>query len=252
MISNLIYDVGMNNGDDTAYYLKQGFRIVGIEANPVLAAQCRERFSTALARDRLILCNVGIAAREGLQRFWVNQEHSEFSSFLPEVAGRNGQTTVPVSVPCMTFASILSRYGVPFYTKIDIERYDVYCLESLDRRDLPQHVSVEAHDLSYLAILHRLGYNVFKCVDQTAHNLKLDFGPTWLRWGHRKSLRLAEVLKLYAPAFPRGSSGPFGDDTPGRWKSIEEVNNDWARMNSRVRGKLYRFGWFDFHAMRQS
>jgi hypothetical protein len=30
----LIYDVGMNNGDDTAYYLRRGFRVVAIEPNP--------------------------------------------------------------------------------------------------------------------------------------------------------------------------------------------------------------------------
>jgi putative ABC transport system substrate-binding protein len=32
----LIYDVGMNNGDDTAYYLRRGFRVLAIEANPDL------------------------------------------------------------------------------------------------------------------------------------------------------------------------------------------------------------------------
>jgi hypothetical protein len=25
-----IYDFGMNNGDDTEYYLKKGFRVVGV------------------------------------------------------------------------------------------------------------------------------------------------------------------------------------------------------------------------------
>ena len=30
----LIYDVGMNNGDDTAYYLRRGFRVIAIEPNP--------------------------------------------------------------------------------------------------------------------------------------------------------------------------------------------------------------------------
>ena len=29
---DLIYDVGMNNGDDTAYYLHKGFRVVAVEA----------------------------------------------------------------------------------------------------------------------------------------------------------------------------------------------------------------------------
>jgi hypothetical protein len=34
----LIYDVGMNNGDDIAYYLRRGFRVLAIEANPDLVA----------------------------------------------------------------------------------------------------------------------------------------------------------------------------------------------------------------------
>ncbi len=184
--------------------------------------------------------NVGISAENGVQTFWVNPEHSEFSSFLPDVAGRNGQKAIPVEVPCMTLASIFSMHGIPFYLKIDIEKYDVYCLESLDRGDLPQYVSVEAHAAGYLGILRRLGYNAFKCVDQTAHNLRRDFGPTWLRWGRRKMLRLAEELKMYAPHFPRGSSGPFGEDTPGSWKSLEEVTRDWTEVNSGRRSSLYR------------
>jgi len=38
--NDLVYDVGMNNGDDTAYYLSLGFRVIAIEANPELVA-CR-------------------------------------------------------------------------------------------------------------------------------------------------------------------------------------------------------------------
>lgn len=30
----LVIDVGMHNGDDTAYYLHRGYRVVAIEANP--------------------------------------------------------------------------------------------------------------------------------------------------------------------------------------------------------------------------
>ena len=38
MNPRLIYDVGMHNGDDTAYYLRRGFRVVAIEPNPALVA----------------------------------------------------------------------------------------------------------------------------------------------------------------------------------------------------------------------
>ena len=41
MVPDLIYDVGMHNGSDTAYYLHKGFRVLAIEANPVLAKQGR-------------------------------------------------------------------------------------------------------------------------------------------------------------------------------------------------------------------
>ena len=40
-IKDLIYDVGMNNGDDTAYYLSLGFRTVAIEADPELVEQAK-------------------------------------------------------------------------------------------------------------------------------------------------------------------------------------------------------------------
>lgn len=246
MIPDLIYDVGMHNGDDTAHYLQEGYRVVGIEANPVLAESCRRRFAAAITCERLVVLNVGISAKEGIQTFWVNPMHTEFSSFLPDVACRNGQETRPMEIQTVPFASILAKYGVPFYLKSDIEKHDVYCLNALNSRDLPAYVSIEAHELSYLSILRGLGYNAFKCVDQTAHNLHRDFGPTWLRWGRRKALRVGELLRIYRPTFPRGSSGPFGNAVPGRWQSLDNVAAEWNR--ALPGGTLYRFGWFDFHA----
>ena len=40
----VIYDFGMNNGDDVAYYLKKDVRIVGVEANKALCDQVCRRF----------------------------------------------------------------------------------------------------------------------------------------------------------------------------------------------------------------
>ena len=36
---DLIYDVGMHNGDDTAYYLHKGFRVIAIDANPAMVTR---------------------------------------------------------------------------------------------------------------------------------------------------------------------------------------------------------------------
>jgi hypothetical protein len=42
MIRNLIYDVGMHEGEDTQFYIARGFKVVSIEANPQLAARIRQ------------------------------------------------------------------------------------------------------------------------------------------------------------------------------------------------------------------
>lgn len=31
-----IYDIGFHNGDDTAHYLKEGYDVLAVEANPIL------------------------------------------------------------------------------------------------------------------------------------------------------------------------------------------------------------------------
>ena len=33
-MKDLIFDVGCNNGDDTDFYLRKGFRVVAIDADP--------------------------------------------------------------------------------------------------------------------------------------------------------------------------------------------------------------------------
>jgi hypothetical protein len=60
---DLIYDVGMNNGDDTAYYLRRGFRVVAIEADPRLAKSAAERFGTQISSGQLRILNIGIAKK---------------------------------------------------------------------------------------------------------------------------------------------------------------------------------------------
>jgi hypothetical protein len=59
MVPDLIYDIGMHNGNDTAYYLFRGFRVVGVEANPLLVEQVRERFAAEIASNRLTVLNTG-------------------------------------------------------------------------------------------------------------------------------------------------------------------------------------------------
>ena len=85
--SGLIYDIGMHVGQDTEFYLKKGFRVVAVEANPVLADEQRNRFENAISAGQLFLINKGIATQRGTFPFYVNDTLSEWSSFNEEIGG---------------------------------------------------------------------------------------------------------------------------------------------------------------------
>ena len=230
MIKDLIYDVGMNNGSDTAYYLFRGYRVVAIEASPILADQARERFKDEIARGQLTLLNVGITEKAGKADFWINDHNSEWSSFKQWVGCRDNTPCHKVEVECLTFKEVLDKHGVPFYLKIDIEGHDVLCLNALQHYQLPrrpQFVSIEAQQLDWLCKLNNLGYQKFKVVNQS----------------------LNKKIEANGWKFPPGCSGLFGEDLPGPWTSMEAAAYEWLhqRQGHPERSSIGA-GWYDFHA----
>ena len=47
--THIVFDVGMNNGDDSTHYLSKGYQVVAIEANPILVERARARFQKEIA-----------------------------------------------------------------------------------------------------------------------------------------------------------------------------------------------------------
>jgi FkbM family methyltransferase len=248
MERDLIFDVGAHRGDDTVHYLDRGFRVVAVEANPALARGLRDRF----AGQSVTVIDAAIAEDEGQQTLWVNSANDEWSA-LDREAGSRGGTGTPVAVQTIPLTTLFQEFGVPYYLKCDIEGADIHCLRALDARGLPAYVSVEAHSLEYLSILFSLGYRHFKCLDQLSHNAPQALSnervlERALRWFDHQRGRVRR--QLGRERFPLSSSGPFGEETPGPWRSFEEVAYDWLhfRMGQRKRGTLNPRGWFDFHA----
>src|SRR5215813_3894187 len=94
MDKDLIFDVGVNNGDDTAYYLGSGFRVVGIEANPEMIAVCEKRFREQLKDGRLTLLNIAIADEDGSCEFYISEgNRGVWSSLDAHLAARTGLST---------------------------------------------------------------------------------------------------------------------------------------------------------------
>ena len=50
---SLIFDVGCNDGQDSDFYLKKGFRVVAVEANPALCEGLRLAFRPGNRRGSL-------------------------------------------------------------------------------------------------------------------------------------------------------------------------------------------------------
>jgi FkbM family methyltransferase len=281
MLEDLVFDIGMNNGDDTAYYLHEGFRVVAVEAHPQLVEQTRLRFQREIEEGRLVILNVGIAEQPGEMPFWVCETQSDWSSFDRRVASRDGCLHHELMVQCRTFASVIDEHGVPFYSKIDIEGNDLLCVKDLKPATLPKYVSVEASGTEGLAVLADRGYTRFKCISQfdllpvqlppSAEHRRVEFARRMLssnaflarvfrRLVGRERLQRMETQSRRVGdwMFPPGSSGPFGKKLPGRWQTYAEMERTYETFQQMMRRgepslfwneKGYSF-WADFHAMR--
>ncbi|HVF72678.1 MAG TPA: FkbM family methyltransferase [Chthoniobacterales bacterium] len=259
MSNDLVYDIGMNNGDDTAYYLYRGFRVLAVEADPVLVEKARVRFAREIGEGRLIIKNAGIAEQEGELPFWICEMHSEWSSFHRSIASRENSGHYSIDVPCIRFRSLIQEHGIPYYLKIDIEGNDHLCLRDLTPGTAPIHVSVEASDIGLLDQLRDLGYGRFQCISQF-HYLPLERPPSLRQLEFEERTRanqsLSPLRELKGWRFNHGSSGPFGPELPGRWQNFEEMKETFSHFQALMRGGVatpfwndrgYSF-WADFHA----
>ncbi len=234
----LIYDIGFHTGQDTAYYLARGFKVVAVEANPALAEEGRQRFASAIKSGRLVILNEGIAREAGRMTFYVNPDMTEFSSFDRPIAAR--QTTRLQEVPVRTrrLSHIVQEFGPAHYIKVDIEGFDHIAIESLSTapdRTKPRFLSIENGQPHALKTLQSLGYRRFAWVNQSS--VPKTFIPAQSKEG-------API----AWTFPHGASGLFGSDL--EWGSFDEVMAISQAYWSGPHLDPVANGWFDVHAAR--
>jgi FkbM family methyltransferase len=275
MREDLIFDVGLHDGDDTDFYLHKGYSVVGIEANPALVASARIRFRDAIAQGRLTLIEgaIGPASSGAKIAFYANTNQSLWGTVEANWAIQRGVLGFPserIEVDRVDIVDIFRSYGVPFYLKVDIEGLDRFVLEELTGfRDRPRYVSLESDRFDFdqlkaeMDLFKNLSYTKFKIVQQeTIPGRKIS---THTREG--------EPLEY---EFGHHSSGAFGNDLPGPWLIYDEAlqchrsifrgykyfgDDSYLREGpktaQRIIRKLYRMctgykgplmGWFDTHA----
>ena len=124
------------------------------------------RFAKEISDGRLTVLEVGIAEGEGEATFWICDDKSEWSSFDPALAGRNGSRHRAISVRLRPFQEILQEYGVPYYCKIDIEGNDHLVVSAMTPESRPAFISAEVSERRVARPVCGLGYDRFKLVHQ--------------------------------------------------------------------------------------
>lgn len=254
MNQQLIFDIGLHQGQDTGYYLSKGYRVLAIEANPVLASFCSRKFQRYVSSGQLIIENVGIAAKPGKMPFYINKRLSEWSSFDKSLGTRNGSAYEIQEVACVTTAGLFDTYGIPYYLKVDIEGFDFYCINDLpDNGQGPKYVSCEATEVGLIDTMYEKGYRKFKLIHQSngfkAISLEKEKKVAYLQWLKIRNGLFLRLNRYISFTHNYGSSGPFGEETDGAWLSYAHARNLFLEFYQFEKNKpINDTSWFDFHA----
>lgn len=268
-VDDLIYDVGLHRGEDTAFYLALGYRVVAFEADPQNAEHCRRRFEREIDRGRVTIIEGAIAppGQESMT-FYRSSRLSMWGTTDAEWVERRDAVAEfeSVTVPTVDFRESIAQHGVPHFMKIDIEGADRHCLEVVrDLNSRPRFLSIESEKFSWDALLEEfdllasLGYGRFAVVQQA--NIPGRILRTNDRHGNALEYR-----------FERDASGAFGGDLSPWLKRdaalerYRDVFRDYRRFGEdstlrrwrvgraalarlpKLTGRSYP-GWYDTHAM---
>ncbi len=276
----LIYDVGMHKGEDTDYYLKKGFRVIAFEADPKLAAYCREKFEKEIQNKQLKIIEGAIVDFSGNKKpgdtihFFQNKGNTVWGTVLKKWAKRNegfGTKSELITVKTINFSDYLEKYGIPHYLKIDIEGMDTVCLKALlGFQEKPDYISIESERISFqklkgeFCLFKKLGYDKFQAINQMTVTKQKE--PT----------NSTEGYYYINHSFTFGSTGLFGTDLHHKWKNKRQILNqyryiflgynlfsEYGKLNkSRFKQPLLKIAnllsptpvpsWYDTHARHKS
>lgn len=177
----------------------------------------------------------------------------EWSSFDKDIGCRDNTPCHVVEVECIKTTDLINIYGLPYYIKIDIEGYDIYCIESLGSNQIPKYISCEAQQLEWLDRMYEKGYRKFKIINQADRFNELSIEKEKSKIQHYKRYLINGIMHRTSDIidwkFPIKSSGPFGENTKGNWQTIDEIKKLYIEYHQFEKKKpLSSISWFDFHA----
>jgi FkbM family methyltransferase len=236
-MSDLIFDLGFHNGDDTDYYLSLGYSVIAVEANPILVKKGKRRFSDAIESGKLILHNRAFSDVSGLIKFYIHPSNYDWSSCILDRVTWDGSEPIVTEIETIDLYNLYD-YGDPYYVKTDVEGHDVIMVKQLLEiinhgiKPKPTFVSFELSKRDYFEIfsyLHVAGYDRYQLVNQ----------------------RNNDGREVGGYKFSKYSSGTFGDRLPPeRWMTTDEAWTNYMKYKELkiIDNQELALGWVDLHA----
>jgi FkbM family methyltransferase len=232
-VQKIVFDIGMSEGNDTAFYLAKGFRVVGVEADVKMFIELNDRFEAAISAGMLTLYNRAAGEQAGqIVEFFHHDRYQGLSGLSHARAEFADGAFTSYHVLTTDWRDLIDRHGVPHYLKLDIEGNEPAFLRGMKGAAvLPPFVSIECHDFAPVEMLQALGYRRFQLVDQNPAGgfclpavQREGRAISWETWTH--------------------ATGPFGSDLPDDgWVDFAEFRRRWQA----ARPDCART-WFDCHA----
>lgn len=126
----LAFDIGCNVGNKTEYLLKQGYRVVAVDANKKLCLHLKTRFPQALVLNYLV-SNTSNEQKD----FWLCKLNIVSSASINWVFnGRfKNRKWNKIQVETITLDALIQAHGIPDFIKIDVEGYEANVLGGLSQ-----------------------------------------------------------------------------------------------------------------------
>jgi len=214
----IIFDFGGNNGQNLNYFLEKAEIVVCVEANTILTEKIKKKFERHVKNNSLFIENVCLSEIDGVKDFYISKQNDVLSTLKPLQNKENYQR---ITIPSMTPSNIIKKYTNKLlvneieYIKIDVEGYDYIILDDLFKNNIyPKYISAEVEDSMVINLILNSPYKSFKFLEGTeiGNNIKkIEF------LNHKQ-----ESVKI---DFVQQSSGPYGDDIPGKYYTRDSVIN---------------------------
>lgn len=140
--SDLVFDVGANEGDIADVFLELGAEVVAIEPQPELVKKLKKRFRR---NKKIHIIQKGLSDKEEEKTFYINSKDRAISTFFEDWKKqekyKKKMWDKKLKIKTTTLDKLIDEFGVPKFVKIDVEGFEKNVLKGLHKK--PKYISFE-------------------------------------------------------------------------------------------------------------